>query len=67
MILNVSSNLKHRSSELTDIDAGKILAEKAAAFDEHIRPMLEDLTKYEIFLRQVKVCRCKVYKLNNPS
>ena len=52
--MNVSSNLKSTSDEVADIPAGKILAEKANAFDKHIKPMFEDLEKYEAFLSKVK-------------
>ena len=54
MIINVSSNLKSASDEVADIPAGKILAEKAIAFDKHIMPMFEDLEKYEAFLSKVR-------------
>ena len=52
--MNVSSNLKSTSDEVADIPAGKILAEKANAFDKHIKPMFEDLEKYEAFLSKVR-------------
>ena len=54
MIMNVSSNLKSTSDEVADIPAGKILAEKANAFDKHIKPMFEDLEQYEAFLSKVR-------------
>ena len=53
MIMNVSSNLKSTSDEVADISAGKILAEKANAFDKHIKPMFDDLAKYQAFLSKV--------------
>ena len=52
--MTVSLNLKSVSDEVADIPAGKILAEKANAFDRHIKPMFEDLEKYEAFLSKVK-------------
>lgn len=51
--MNVSSNLKSTSDEVADISAGKILAEKANAFDKHIKPMFDDLAKYQAFLSKV--------------
>ena len=54
MVMNVFSNLRSRSIELKEIPAGKILAEKANAFEKHIKPMLEDVTLYEAFLEQIE-------------
>ena len=54
MILSISSSLKCRSIQVNDIPAGKVLAQKAQAFDTHIRPLFEDLTMYENFLCQIE-------------
>ena len=53
-ILDMSSNLKNRSADLTEIPAGKILAEKANTFDNQIMPILQDVELYRSLLAQVE-------------
>ena len=54
MVLSISSSLEYRSIQVNDIPAENILAEKAQAFDTHITPLFEDLSKYENFLCQIE-------------
>lgn len=54
LISSLSSNLRRQSIEVSDIPAGKVLAEKAEAFDKHIRPIFEDVKLYENILSQVE-------------
>merc|ERR1719245_339533 len=53
-ILDMPSNLRNRSSDLTEIPAGKILAEKANSFDNQIMPILQDIELYRSLLAQVE-------------
>ena len=53
VIYDASPNLRIRASEVTDLPAGKILAEKADAFDEKIKPIFDNLGKYLSLLERV--------------
>ena len=53
VIYDASSNLRIRATEITDLPSGKILAEKADAFDKQIKPVFDNFCMYLSLLNHV--------------
>ena len=53
VIYDASSNLRIRATEITDLPSGKILVEKADAFDKQIKPVFDNFCMYLSLLNHV--------------
>ena len=57
LIMSLPERLRDKSLEFSDIEAGKVLAEKAAGFST-IWPLFQDVDKYRVLLAQAEVRIC---------